>query len=127
MNFKKNWYYIIPVGFLLLPLLIVFYISISYGYTFDEALACFKNIGKENTKFQALTYREDRFRMIRPGMTGREVFDLVGIPLERHDNDAKWVYSAPIGGTQFYHERSVLMSAGKVTDVICRFHTPESK
>lgn len=128
MNFlKKNWYYVIPVGLLCLPIIMIFYISVSYGYSFDEAIACFKNIGNENTKFQALSYSESKFRSIKPGMSGRDVFELVGIPLERHDNDTRWVYSAPIGGTAYYHERALIMNAGKVTDVVCRFHTPEAK
>jgi len=124
---KKNWYFVVPVGFLALPLIMILYISASYGYTFPEAFQCFKAIGQENTKFQTLHFSESSFRRIQPGMNGRDVFELIGVPLERHDNDTKWHYSLPVSGAQFYHERTVKMEAGKVTEVICRFHSPESK
>lgn len=128
MNFlKKNWYYVIPVGLLAMPVIMILFISVSYGYNLDESIACFKAFGQENTKFQALKFSESSFRKIEPGMTGRDVFELLGVPLERHDNDTKWVYSQPMSGAKFFHERAIMMEAGKVTQVICRFHTPESK
>ncbi len=124
---KKNWYLIIPVALLLTPLLMVGFISLSYGYSFGESWECFKAVGKSNTKFQSLQYSESRFKQIHPGMSGREVFDRIGIPLERHENDSKWLYALPVGGAEFYHERTLLLQNGVVKGVIFRFHTPESK
>lgn len=128
MNFlKKNWYYVVPAALLLSPLLITFYISLSYGYNFGESVAVMKAFGKQQTKFQALTFSENKFRRIEPGMWGRDVFELVGVPLERHDGDTRWLYSVPMKGAEYWHERSVILDKGKVTRVICRFHTPGAK
>ena len=122
----KKWYFIVPIALLCTPLLMTFYISASYGYNFEESLQVLQAIGKSDTKFQTLKFSESRFRQIEPGMSGRDVFELIGVPLERHDNDTKWTYSLPVGGAQHYHERTVVLDKGKVTSVICRFHTPEN-
>ena len=122
----KKWYFIVPIALLCTPLLMTFYISASYGYNFEESLQVLQAIGKSDTKFQTLKFSESRFRQIEPGMSGRDVFELIGVPLERHDNDTKWTYSLPVGGAQYYHERTVVLDKGKVTNVICRFHTPEN-
>lgn len=122
----KKWYFIVPIALLCTPLLMTFYISASYGYNFEESLQVLQAIGKSDTKFQTLKFSESRFRQIEPGMSGRDVFELIGVPLERHDNDSKWTYSLPVGGAQYYHERTVLLDKGVVTGVICRFHKPEN-
>ena len=122
----KKWYFIVPIALLCTPLLMTFYISASYGYDFKESLEVLQAIGKSDTKFQTLKFSESRFRQIEPGMSGRDVFELIGVPLERHDNDTKWTYSLPVGGAQYYHERTVVLDKGKVTSVICRFHLPEN-
>ena len=124
---KKNWYLVVPAALLAAPFVIVLYISSSYGYSFSEAWECFKATGKSNTKFQTLNYSESRFKRIVPGMSGKDVFELTGLPLERHDNDTRWCFSVPVGGAAYYHERTVMMQNGKVVDVIFRFHTPETK
>ena len=121
----KNWYYIIPVVFLLSPLFIILYISGSYGYNFPESIAVMQHLGEADTKFQVPTYREKLFKRIQPGMMGREVFELIGMPLERHDNDTRWLYSVPVGGAVYYHERALKLEKGRVTEVINRFHLPE--
>lgn len=122
----KKWYFIVPIALLCTPLLMTFYISASYGYNFEESLQVLQAIGKSDTKFQTLKFSESRFRQIEPGMSGRDVFELIGVPLERHDNDTKWTYSLPVGGAQYYHERTVVLDKGVVTSVICRFHNPEN-
>jgi hypothetical protein len=124
---KKNWYFVIPTGLLLSPLLIIFYISATYGYNFSESAAVLANAGKSNTKFQHMQFSEAKFREIHPGMMGRDVYEVLGLPLERHDNDTRWLYSLPVGGAEYFHERTVVMDHGKVTGTINRFHTPESK
>lgn len=123
----KKWYFIVPIVLLCTPLLMTLYISASYGYSFGESLEVLQAIGKSDTKYQGLKFSESRFRQIEPGMSGRDVFELVGVPLERHDNDTKWTYSLPVGGAQFFHERTVLLEKGVVTSVICRFHKPDSQ
>lgn len=122
----KKWYFIVPIALLCTPLLMTFYISASYGYNFDESLQVLQAIGKSETKFQPLKFSESRFRQIEPGMNGRDVFEKIGVPLERHDNDSRWAYSLPVGGAQYYHERTIVLDKGKVTSVICRFHKPEN-
>jgi hypothetical protein len=121
---KKNWYYLIPAMFLLSPVFILLYISASYGYTLPQSISVMKHLGEENTKFQTPTYRENKFTRIVPGMGVKQVFEMVGMPLERHDNDTRWIYSTPVGGAPYFHERTLLMSGGKVTKVINRFHMP---
>lgn len=122
----KKWYFIVPLVLLSSPLLMTLYISASYGYNFSDSLVVLQAIGKSDTKFQGLTFSESKFRQIEPGMSGRDVFELVGVPLERHDNDTKWTYSLPVSGASYFHERTVLLEKGVVTGVICRFHTPDS-
>ena len=125
---KKNWYFIIPAVLIFLPVLATFYISVAYGYTLGEAWEVFKSKGQEQTKFQALKYSESKFRQIRPGMSGRDVFEMVGLPLERHNEDLLWHYSLPLKGAEFFHERSIVMQpgTGKVAQVICRYHQPQA-
>ncbi len=128
MNFlKKNWYLAIPAALLLSPLLIVIGISISYDYDFPESIAVMTALGKDKTKYQTIQFTEEKFRRIQPGMSGREAFELVGVPLEQHDNQTRWLYSVPLHGAQYWHERTVLLEKGKVTQVICRFHSPTTK
>ena len=128
MNFlAKRWYFAIPLMFLLSPLLIILYFMATYGYSFGEATECLKYINKASTKFRQGQYSEEKFHDVHVGDTGRVVFEHLGIPLERHDGDTKWCYSLPVGGTEYYHERTFIMENGKVTKVLCRFHTPESK
>ena len=124
---KKNWYLVIPAALLGAPLLMALYISVSYDYTFGESVECLKAMGKERTKFAPFGYSESEFKRIAPGMSGRDVFELVNKPIERHDNDTVWLYSVPVDNAPFYHERTVLMDKGKVTGTIKRFHTPETK
>ena len=124
---KKNWYLVVPAILLGAPLLMALYISASYGYSFGESVECLKAIGQEKTKFAPIGYSESAFKRIEPGMSGAQVFQLVQMPLERHENDSVWLYSVPVAGAQYYHERKVLLDRGKVTGTIARFHTPETK
>ncbi len=123
----KRWYLIIPLLLLCSPLLIIGYFMGTYGYSFSEAAECLKHAAESNTKFREVKYSESAFHEVKLGAKGSEVFDLVGLPLERHDDDTKWCYSLPVGGTQYYHERTFIMDHGKVAGIICRFHTPQTK
>lgn len=127
---KKNWYLVVPAVLIMLPLVMTFYISTTYGYTMGQAWEVFKTSTQQETKFQKLKFTESKFKSIRPGMSGREVFELLGVPLERHLDDTLWHYSLPLHGsqTQYYHERTIVMQpgTGKVASVINRYHTPET-
>lgn len=124
---RKNWYVVIPLFFLCIPLFIILSYMTSYGYSFNESVECFKAMGKEKTKFSQGRYSEAKFHEVQPGFSGKDIFDRLGIPLERHDDDTRWLYSVPVGGTEYYHERTFVMDHGKVKNIICRFHTPASK
>jgi hypothetical protein len=125
---KKNWYFVVPAVLLAMPVLITWFISAKYNYSMGDAWLVFKTSGKAETKFQGQKYTESKFARIEPGMTGRDVFELIGIPLERHEEDTRWKFSLPVSGAEYYHERTVVLQpgTGKVARVINRYHTPES-
>ena len=68
--------------------------------------------------------------LVRPGMDGRQVFELIDKPFERHDNDAIWIYSGPTNSASpYYHERKVLFTRDaknipRVQKVVKEFHAP---
>ena len=125
---KKNWYFVIPAVLILVPLLMTGYISAKYGYSMADAWLVFKTSGEAQTKFQETKFTETKFKKIEPGMTGRDVFEILGVPLERHEDDTKWLYSLPVSGAKYYHERTVVMQpgTGKVAGIINRYHTPDT-
>ena len=129
MNFlKQRWYLLVPILLVCFPFLMVLYISVSYGYGLDESWTCLQNIGKTGSKFRVGVYSESRFDRVEPGMMGRDVYELLGQPLERNmPEDTRWYYSVAEHGSTYFHERVVLLDHGKVTGTIKRFHTPESK
>jgi outer membrane protein assembly factor BamE (lipoprotein component of BamABCDE complex) len=129
MNFlKKRWYLVVPLLLVCFPLLMVLYISMSYGYGLEESWNCLQNMAKTDTKFRVGAYSEGRFVKVTPGMMGRDVFELLGMPLERNmPDDTRWSYSVAQNGSTYFHERVVMLDHGKVTGTLKRFHTPESK
>jgi hypothetical protein len=125
---KKNWYFVIPVALLLLPLVMTGYISMTYGYTMADAWTAFKTAGEADTKFQTPKYSERGFSKVTVGMQGREVYELIGQPLERHGPDQLiWHYSRPVRDARYFHERTLIMEpgTGKVASIINRYHIPE--
>jgi hypothetical protein len=125
---KKNWYLFTPLILVIVPALIWGYYVTSYGYKPAEALEALKFFMKSSTRY-AQKYSGEKFDRIRPNQDGRQVFELVGVPFERHNNDAEWIYSLPNGTTQYYHERKVLFSRDannvpRVKAVVKEFHTP---
>ena len=42
---KKNWYLVVPAILILLPLVMTFYISTTYGYTMSQSWEVFKTSG----------------------------------------------------------------------------------
>jgi hypothetical protein len=122
---KKYWFVILPISLLCLPLIMVGYTKMTYGYSWAESTEVLRAIGKNNTKFQETKYEERKFRRIEPGMNGRDVFELVGVPLERNmPDDTVWRYSVNVGGTGYFHERTLKMERGIVKEVIIRFSQP---
>jgi hypothetical protein len=126
--FKKHWYVILPIFLMCLPLLMVGYTMSAYGYSWAESVEAVRATGKNNTKFQETKYTERNFRKVVAGMSGKEVFDLIGVPLERNmPDDTVWRYSVNVGGTGYFHERTLKMDRGRVTEVVVKFSQPLSK
>jgi hypothetical protein len=126
--FKRNWYLFTPLILIVVPALVLAFYMGSYGYEFGEAREALQHFVQSSTRYSQ-GYSDTKFGSIRPGMDGRRVFEVVGLPFERHDNDAQWIYSLPKGTTPYYHERIILFDRDKnnvphVKAVVKRFHTP---
>lgn len=114
-----------PLLLLCTPLIMVGYQMAVHQYGWSEAVQAVKAYNQSRTKFQALKYSDRLFRSIEVGTTGKEVFELIGVPLEREmPEDKLWKYSVNEGSTGYYHERSLVMEKGIVKEVIYRFKTP---
>jgi hypothetical protein len=124
---RRRWYYLIPAFLLGSPLVMLAYVSMSYGYSASDSWTYLQNMDKAGTKFQRSKFSEMKFKRIKPGMMGRDVFEMIGMPLERHDEDTRWLYSAPVGGAPYFHERTLILKKGQVQEVINRLHKPDSK
>ena len=126
--FKKNWYLFTPFILVAIPALIWGYYVAGYGYTPKEALDGLQHFMQSSTRYSQ-GYADEKFNSIRPGMDGRQVFERVGVPFERHHDDAEWIYSLPKGLTPYYHERKVVFVRDKnevlrVKALVKEFHTP---
>lgn len=140
MNFdtlKKRWYYFAPAVLLLIPLLLVLVFSMRFGYSMSESWLAVQHMGQSATRYP-IRYEERNFEKLKPGMDGRTVYQTMSIqPIEgvRPDTDwvtADWKYSLPQEHSPYFHERLVIMEKDgkgvpRVTQVIKRFHTPETK
>jgi hypothetical protein len=92
MNFlQRRWYLLFPAFLLGFPLVMLAYVSLSYGYSVSDAWIYIQNMNKAATKFQRVKFSETGFKRIQPGMMGREVFERIGMPLERHNDDTLWL------------------------------------
>ena len=107
--FKKNWYLFTPLAVLGLPALILAYYTVSFGYGLDDAIKATTHFIKSGTRY-ALKYDDLRFRRVVPGLDGRQVFELLGVPFERRDNDTIWVYALGSGSATAHHERLVIFA-----------------
>jgi outer membrane protein assembly factor BamE (lipoprotein component of BamABCDE complex) len=124
---KKYWFAALPIFLLCLPLVMVGYTMSKYGYSWAEAVEVVKATGKNNTKFQETKYTERGFRKIDVGMSGRDVYEIIGQPLERNTpDDTIWRYSVNVGGTGYFHERTLKMKkyGAAVEEVVVRFSQP---
>lgn len=123
---RKNWYLFTPLAIVGLPSLILAYYILSFGYPVGEAVEATSHFLQSSTRY-AMKYSDNHFSRIKPGMDGRQVFEWVGVPFERRNNDEEWLYSLPNGLTKYYHERKILFARDKnnvprVKEVVRAFH-----
>ena len=129
---KKNWYLFTPAAILLIPLLMVLFCSINYGYSLTDSMKAVRYFGSTSTRY-GQGYSERKFKMVRVGMDGRAVYNTIKNPMQGNEpgaDVAKWQYSLPGSGTEYYHERVVVLEKDKngiprVKERISRFHTPD--
>jgi hypothetical protein len=124
---KKNWYLFTPLAIVGLPALILAYYIVGFGYPVNEAIEATTHFLQSQTRY-AMKYSDTNFARIQPGMRGDQVFQLVGVPFERLNNDAEWIYALPQGNTKYYHERKVLFDRDKnqvphVKETVRGFHS----
>ncbi len=123
---KKNWYLFTPLAIVGLPAFLLGFYILGYGYPVNEAVEAVSHFLKSGTRY-SMKYSADHFSRIRPGMDGKQVFDYLGVPFERRNNDAEWLYSLPQGSAKSYHERKVIFerdtnNVPHVKEVVKAFH-----
>lgn len=127
---KKNWYLLTPALILLIPVLMVLFCTVNYGYSLSESMKAVRYFGSTNTRY-AQGFSERKFKMVRLGMDGRSVYNTIKNPMERNiPEDNEWRYSLPGAGTGYYHERTIILEQDKngvprVKQKVSRFHTPD--
>jgi hypothetical protein len=127
---KKNWYLLTPVAIVVVPMLMIAYCMVSYGYELPEAMKAVRHFGVTSTRY-GQGFSERKFKMVRVGMDGNAVFNTLKVPMERNvPEDTEWRYSLPASGARYYHERTLIMAQDKngvprVKQRISRFHTPD--
>jgi hypothetical protein len=126
---KKNWYLFTPLLLVIVPALIWGYYVMIFGYAPKEGLEALRYVFQSGTRYPQ-KYANDRFDLVQPGLDGRQVFELIGVPFERHDDDAVWIYSGPKDlANPYYHERKVVFTRDsknvpRVKSVVKEFHVP---
>lgn len=127
---KKNWYLFTPLILVLAPVAVYLYYSAVLGYGSEDAIRATKYFAVSGTRYP-MQFSEENFARLKPGMDGRQVFETMGKqPVERHDNDTRWLYSLPAPGKKAYHERTVILerdaqNVPRVKNVLRRFQAPE--
>lgn len=127
--FKKNWYLLSPAAILLIPVLMVLFCMVNYGYSVSESMKAVRYFGSTGTRYSQ-GFSERNFKLVRLGMDGRSVYGTIKNPMERNmPEDTEWRYSLPASGTEYYHERTIILEKDKngiprVKQKISRFHTP---
>lgn len=129
--FQRNWYFFTPAAILAIPLIMGCYSMVSWGYSFKESMTALVHFGSTDTRY-SVGFTEDRFRLLKAGMDGRKVYEVVKNPFERQNDDTLWRYSLPQDNATYYHERAVILEKDaqgipRVKQVIRRFHTPDMK
>jgi hypothetical protein len=126
---KKNWYLFTPLAIVGLPAFLLAFYILAYGYPVNEAVEAVSHFIQSSTRY-SMKYSADHFSRIRPGMDGKQVFDYLGVPFERRNNDTEWLYSLPQGSAKAYHERKILFVRDAkrgplVKEVVKSFHAPK--
>lgn len=129
--FKKNWYLLSPAAILLIPVLMVLFCMVNYGYSVSESMKAVRYFGSTGTRY-SIGFTERNFKLVRIGMDGRSVYNTIKNPMQGNDpgaDVATWSYSLPSSGTDYYHERAIILEKDKngiprVKQKISRFHTP---
>lgn len=125
---KKNWYFFTPAAILIIPVLMVVYCTVNYGYTVPDSLNAVLHFGATKTRY-SMGFTERKFNSVRPGMDGRAVFNIIRNPMERNmPEDTQWRYSLPGSGAGYYHERTLIFEKDKngiprVKKSVSRFNT----
>lgn len=123
---SKNWYLFTPLLIIGLPAFLLAFYILGYGYPVNEAVEAVSHFVQSSTRYSQ-GYSADHFRMVKSGMGGKQVYDLIGVPFERRNNDSEWLYSLPQGTTNYYHERKVIFVRDKnnvplVKETVKAFH-----
>jgi hypothetical protein len=127
---KKNWYLLTPAALVLVPLLMIVFCMVNYGYDFPESMKAVRHVGSTSTRY-GQGFSERKFKLVRVGMDGQAVYNMLKTPMERNvPEDTEWRYSLPSSGTEYYHERVIIMERDKngvprVKERVSRFHTPD--
>ena len=125
---KKNWYFFTPAAILVIPALMVLFCTVNYGYPLGESMKSVLHFGSTSTRY-SMGFSERNFKLLRVGMDGRSVFNIIKTPMERNmPEDTEWRFSLPGSGASYYHERTIIMEKDKngmprVKQRISRFHT----
>jgi hypothetical protein len=123
---------LVPLAFISIPVQLTLWYMTSFGYSFNESIQCVLHFVQNRTRY-AQKFSEPNLARITPGMTGDQVFKLIGQPLEGHIRDGKpgshWKYSLAEGTASVYHERTIVFdlppnAPPKVSEVIKRLHLP---
>ncbi len=127
---KKNWYLLTPALILFIPMLMVLFCTVNYGYSLSESMKAVRYFGSTSTRY-AQGFTERKFKMVKVGMDGRTVYNTIRNPMERNmPEDTEWRYSLPGAGTDYYHERILILEQDKngiprVKQKVSRFHAPD--
>jgi len=106
------------------------YCIVSYGYSMPDSMNAVLHFGSTKTRY-SLGFTERKFKMVKVGMDGRTVYNVIRNPMEGNDPGAEvanWRYSLPASGAGYYHERTIVLAKDKtgmqrVKQLISRFHT----
>jgi hypothetical protein len=126
---KRRWYYFAPAVLLLIPLFLLLGATLKFGYSVGEAWQTVLHMGQSNTRY-AQKFSESAFEQIKPGMDGKTVFQMIGVPLEGQSG-LEWHYSFGGNGAKYFHKRVVIFvrdvqNVPRVKSMVKRFETPAS-
>lgn len=127
---KRNWYFFTPAVIIIIPALMVVSYTLNDGYSVSDSINAVFHLGSTGTRY-SMGFSERNFKMVKPGMDGRAVFNTIKSPMEGNDpgaDVARWRYSLPSSGAGYYHERTIVLEKDKngiprVKQRISRFHT----